>query len=185
MSMIQQIRVRSEIPCTIRSDSTPKVIQGITKDLSRDSVILLVCGKPALAWPKSQAEIVIHVMLPFRGHFRPRSLEIAAVVAHTSVQGGLLRVTATVRGMTFVDRDDTAGNPTKDSLKGDTTMSFLKNFFVEEDGQDMVEYGLIIALLVLLAAVAFGHYGTVMNTAIKGQADNVTGAAGIAKNPLQ
>jgi Flp pilus assembly pilin Flp len=87
--------------------------------------------------------------------------------------------------MTFVDRDDSAGNPTKDSLTGDRTMSFLKNFFVEEDGQDMVEYGLIIALLVLLAAVAFGHYGTVMNTAIKDQADNVTGAAGIAKNPLQ
>jgi Flp pilus assembly pilin Flp len=64
-------------------------------------------------------------------------------------------------------------------------MSFLKNFFVEEDGQDMVEYGLIIALLVLLAAVAFGHYGSVMDTAIKAQADNVTGAAGIAKNPLQ
>lgn len=118
MSMIPQIRVRSEMACTIRSDSTPKVMHGITKDLSRDSVILLVCGKPAVAWPKSQAEILIHVALPFRGHCRPRSLEIAAVVAHTSVQGGLLRVVATVHGMAFVDRDDTArSNPTKTHLQ--------------------------------------------------------------------
>jgi hypothetical protein len=118
MSLIPQIRVRSEMACTIRSDSTPKVVQGITKDLSRDSVILLVCGKPAAAWPKSQAEIVIQVPLPFRGHFRPRSLEIAAAVVHTSLQGGLLRVVATVRGMTFVDRDDTTwNNPTKTHLQ--------------------------------------------------------------------
>jgi hypothetical protein len=118
MSLIPQIRVRSEMACTIRSESMPKVIHGITKDLSRDSVVLLVCGKPALDWPKSQAEIVIHVALPSRGHCQPRSLEIAAVVAHTSVQEGLLRVVATVRGMTFVDRDDTAwNNPTKTYLQ--------------------------------------------------------------------
>jgi pilus assembly protein Flp/PilA len=50
-------------------------------------------------------------------------------------------------------------------------MSFLKNFFVEEDGQDMVEYGLVIALVVLAAvglltsfngkiSTAFGHIGS-------------------------
>ena len=27
-------------------------------------------------------------------------------------------------------------------------MTFLKKFFVEEDGQDMVEYGLVLALVV-------------------------------------
>jgi Flp pilus assembly pilin Flp len=64
-------------------------------------------------------------------------------------------------------------------------MSFLKNFFVEEDGQDMVEYGLIIALLVLLAAVGFGFYGNELNTAIQDQATNVSGVAGIGKNPLK
>jgi Flp pilus assembly pilin Flp len=37
-------------------------------------------------------------------------------------------------------------------------MSFLKNFFVEEDGQDMVEYGLVIALLVAAAAGVLGTY---------------------------
>ncbi len=33
-------------------------------------------------------------------------------------------------------------------------MSFLKNLFVEEDGQDMVEYGIVIALVVIAAAAA-------------------------------
>jgi len=34
-------------------------------------------------------------------------------------------------------------------------MSFLKNFFVEEEGQDMVEYGLVIALVVIGAAAGY------------------------------
>ena len=37
-------------------------------------------------------------------------------------------------------------------------MSFLKNLFVEEDGQDMVEYGLVIALVVMGAVVALGTF---------------------------
>jgi len=37
---------------------------------------------------------------------------------------------------------------------GENTMSFLKNLFVEEDGQDMVEYGLVIALVVIAAVAA-------------------------------
>ena len=34
-------------------------------------------------------------------------------------------------------------------LTGERTMKFLKNFFAEEDGQDMVEYGLVISLVVI------------------------------------
>ena len=97
--------------CTICSNHPQrKPIPAITKELARDSAIVLVCGKPAAAWLKSQAEIIILVALPFRGNFQPRSLEVTAVVTHTSMQRDLLRVTATVRGMTFVDRDDTATN---------------------------------------------------------------------------
>jgi len=105
--------------CTICSNHPQrKAIPAITKELARDSVIVLVCGKPAAAWLKSQAEIVIHVALPFRGYFQPRSLEITAVVTHTCMRRDLLRVTATVRGMTFVDRDDTArDNSTKTHLQ--------------------------------------------------------------------
>ena len=41
-------------------------------------------------------------------------------------------------------------------------MTFLKNFFVEEDGQDMVEYGLVIALVVVAAAVGLGTFSTAL-----------------------
>jgi Flp pilus assembly pilin Flp len=34
-------------------------------------------------------------------------------------------------------------------------MSLLKNLFVEEQGQDMVEYGLVIALVVIGAAAGY------------------------------
>jgi Flp pilus assembly pilin Flp len=37
-------------------------------------------------------------------------------------------------------------------------MSFVKKLFIEEDGQDMVEYGLVIALLVAAAAGILGTY---------------------------
>ena len=119
MGTTQQIRVRSEMRCTIRSNHPQrKAIPALTKELTRDSVIVLVCGKPAAAWLKPRAEVIIQVALPFRGQFQPRSLEVTAVVAHMSVPGDLLRVTATVRGMTFVDRDDTARcNPTKTHLQ--------------------------------------------------------------------
>lgn len=39
-------------------------------------------------------------------------------------------------------------------------MSFLKNFLLNEDGQDLVEYGLVIALLVAAAAALLGSYFT-------------------------
>ena len=45
-------------------------------------------------------------------------------------------------------------------------MSLLKNFFVEEDGQDMVEYGMIIAVLVLGAIVAFTAFGGKISTGL-------------------
>jgi Flp pilus assembly pilin Flp len=46
------------------------------------------------------------------------------------------------------------------NLRGDNTMSFLKNFFVEEDGQDMVEYGLVLAAVVAAGTIIFTAFGT-------------------------
>jgi Flp pilus assembly pilin Flp len=37
-------------------------------------------------------------------------------------------------------------------------MSFIGRIFKEEDGQDMVEYGLVIALVVMGAVVALGNF---------------------------
>jgi Flp pilus assembly pilin Flp len=39
-------------------------------------------------------------------------------------------------------------------------MTFLKNFCLEEDGQDMVEYGLILALIVAAAVTIYSTLGT-------------------------
>jgi pilus assembly protein Flp/PilA len=55
------------------------------------------------------------------------------------------------------------------SNQGEETMSFLKKLITEEDGQDMVEYGLIIALVVVAAAgilTAFGAQITGGYTAV-------------------
>ena len=52
------------------------------------------------------------------------------------------------------------------NLTGENTMSFLKNFIVEEDGQDMVEYGLVIALVVVVGITAFTTLGTKISTGI-------------------
>jgi Flp pilus assembly pilin Flp len=38
-------------------------------------------------------------------------------------------------------------------------MTFLKNFCLEEDGQDMVEYGLILALIVGAAVTIYTTLG--------------------------
>jgi hypothetical protein len=103
------------MPCTIRSDhSRQGSIPGITEELARNFVIVLAYSKPAPAWLKFPTEIIIQVALPVHNNFRPRSLEIEAIVNHTDVQGDLLRVTAAVQRLTFVNRDDTAGNsPTR------------------------------------------------------------------------
>jgi len=45
-------------------------------------------------------------------------------------------------------------------------MSFLKNFFIEEDGQDMVEYGLVISLVVIAGAAGYTAFQGQINTAL-------------------
>jgi len=39
-------------------------------------------------------------------------------------------------------------------------MSFFKNLFNEESGQDMVEYGLVVALIALVVMAAVTTFGT-------------------------
>ena len=58
-------------------------------------------------------------------------------------------------------RTNSNSNPT-----GEQTMTFLKNFFNEEDGQDMVEYGLVIALVVVGGVTAFTAFGSSIKTSL-------------------
>jgi Flp pilus assembly pilin Flp len=40
-----------------------------------------------------------------------------------------------------------------------------KSFFVEEDGQDMVEYGLVVAAVVVAGVALFNTFSTQLGTA--------------------
>jgi len=54
-------------------------------------------------------------------------------------------------------------------------MSFLKSFLIEEEGQDMVEYGLVIALVVIVGATAYTSFGTQISGAIGNLATTIVG----------
>ncbi len=55
-------------------------------------------------------------------------------------------------------------------------MSFLKNFFVEEDGQDMVEYGLVVSLIVAGGITALGFYTGALQTAMTNLGNAISAA---------
>jgi Flp pilus assembly pilin Flp len=55
-------------------------------------------------------------------------------------------------------------------------MSFLKNLLIEEDGQDMVEYGLVVAGLVAAGALALAAYTGALSTALTDLGNSVTAA---------
>ncbi len=53
-------------------------------------------------------------------------------------------------------------------------MSFIKNLLIEEDGQDMVEYGLVIALVVLASAGLLTAFNGKISTAFTALGTDVT-----------
>lgn len=50
--------------------------------------------------------------------------------------------------------------------QGKNKMSFIKNMLVEEDGQDMVEYGLVLALVVLGTVAVVTTFGSTISGAL-------------------
>jgi Flp pilus assembly pilin Flp len=59
-------------------------------------------------------------------------------------------------------------------VTGEHTLSFLKNLLIEEDGQDMVEYGLVVAGLVAAGALAFAAYTGALKGALTTLGSSVT-----------
>jgi len=53
-------------------------------------------------------------------------------------------------------------------------MSFLKKFFAEEDGQGMVEYGLVISLVVLGGVGAYSAFSNQINSALNTLGNSIT-----------
>jgi len=52
--------------------------------------------------------------------------------------------------------------------------NFVGQFVRDEKGQGMVEYGLIIAVVALVAVVGLGLLGNHMSTFFQGLTDNIT-----------
>jgi pilus assembly protein Flp/PilA len=54
----------------------------------------------------------------------------------------------------------------------------LKRFVRDEEGQDLIEYALLVALISLVCVVALGAAGTQVNTIFESIRDQLTTAAG-------
>jgi pilus assembly protein Flp/PilA len=55
-------------------------------------------------------------------------------------------------------------------------MTFLKNFFAEEEGQGMVEYGLVISLVVVGGITAYTAFGNAITTGLGTVQASITAA---------
>jgi pilus assembly protein Flp/PilA len=53
-------------------------------------------------------------------------------------------------------------------------MQLVKRFVREEQGQDVVEYGLLIATIAIVVLVATGNFGTAINSWFDGLAGKIT-----------
>jgi pilus assembly protein Flp/PilA len=157
---------------------------GITEELSRESLVVIAFSAIPVERLSNSAHLAIGIELPHSREFRPRLLECAVSVSGVRLVDSGLRISAKVNRMTIKDvtLDHKAPgdfDPGKSGIQpiavaagsrniqpmvhlnhltqktqGEHSMSFLKKLFIEEDGQDMVEYGLVIALVVIAAAAA-------------------------------
>jgi Flp pilus assembly pilin Flp len=66
--------------------------------------------------------------------------------------------------------------PGIDSKHGEEIMSLLKNFLIEEDGQDLVEYGLVLAAVVAAGVLAFTAYSSTISTGFSSIYTAIAGA---------
>jgi pilus assembly protein Flp/PilA len=60
------------------------------------------------------------------------------------------------------------------SAQGCTGMNVVSRFIWEEDGQDVVEYGLLIATIAIVVLVGVGIFGSNINTWFRNLAGRIT-----------
>jgi pilus assembly protein Flp/PilA len=53
-------------------------------------------------------------------------------------------------------------------------MQFVAQFIREEDGQDVVEYGLLIATIAIVVLIGVGFFGRTINSWFQGLAGRIT-----------
>lgn len=212
----ETIRANVELPCSVRlassmnkSGSELRIARGVTEEITRESVVVVVPAVSAVGWLKAFAKVTIAVELPFTGAVEPRVLECAATVSRVRASGEGVRMVALIDRMMVLSRKPEAQarlrslahrcaggsvsaigrsqnvNPVirtnhrtklNSELTGERTMKFLKNFFAEEDGQDMVEYGLVISLVVIGGVVAYQAFSNQLSTGLNTVFARVEGA---------
>lgn len=59
-------------------------------------------------------------------------------------------------------------------------MTFVRNFVKEEEGQDLIEYSLLLAFIALASAALFSNAGTSVNTIWSKTSSQLGAAAGAA-----
>ena len=57
-------------------------------------------------------------------------------------------------------------------------MTFVRNFVREEEGQDLIEYSLLLAFIALASAALFSNAGTSVSTIWSKTSSNLADAAG-------
>ena len=53
-------------------------------------------------------------------------------------------------------------------------MESVRRFFIEEDGQDVVEYGLLIATIAIVVLIGVGFFGSNINAWFRNLAGRIT-----------
>jgi pilus assembly protein Flp/PilA len=177
---------------------------GITEELSRESLVVIAFSVVHADWLSKPSEIAVDIELPHWREFHPRILECAATVTGLHPADSGLRISARVNRMCIKDRETGSVVPehdvvpvgfrsfaaigrsrnadlvirknhlTQNTQKGKNSMSFAKKLFTEEDGQDMVEYGLVIALVVLAAGAVMTAFKGSISTAFSTLGTSVT-----------
>jgi pilus assembly protein Flp/PilA len=132
----------------------------VTAAIGRMIVVTRDCPKSILTGPATTA---------------PEAEPITAVEGPRNLSPVILRDHLTNVIQRSLGPDNSSLNTKQvNTTQGENNMSFLKNLFIEEDGQDMVEYGLVIALVVLAAAAIMTGFKTSIGTAFTALGTDVT-----------
>jgi pilus assembly protein Flp/PilA len=151
-------------------------VQCVTEELARDCAVVLAVASRIPEWLRPGREVNLSIELPSFAGNTPRLLEYGSVIARSESLRQGLRIWLDIHRRTFLisagERSSSQSPPACRDCKVTNTstqfrtiergkeMLLLKNLVNEESGQDMVEYGLVVALIALIVLAAVATFGT-------------------------
>jgi pilus assembly protein Flp/PilA len=152
----------------------------VTEELARDFAVLLAGAGRAPRWLHHGHEAELSIELPSFEGCAPRVLECGSVITRLEslAQGFRIRLniyrraflvpagekSASLSSAACRDREVTKTSTQLLTMERGKQMRFLKNLVNEESGQDMVEYGLVVALIALAVIAGITTFGTNLQT---------------------